>query len=104
MALHQSNVIGFSKILDPNTLNEFIEISKKVMNKEIILEVYKFIDFLKTNQEIDFNLKRIVKIYSRWIENFEKYIPMVMISLGDLLYRTGWGTPNQQPFINIESA
>ena len=47
MALHQSNVIGFSKILDPNTLNEFIEISKKVMNKEIILEVYKFIDFLK---------------------------------------------------------
>ncbi len=31
------------------------------MNKEIILEVYKFIDFLKTNQEIDFNLKRIVK-------------------------------------------
>ena len=84
MALHQSNVIGFSKILDPNTLNEFIEISKKVMNKEIILEVYKFIDFLKTNQEIDFNLKRIVKIYSRWIENFEKYIPMVMISLGDL--------------------
>ena len=82
MALHQLTIIGFNKILDKNALKEFMEVSEKIMNKEKFLKVIEFIDFLKNNKEFDADLKRIVKIYSRWIKNFEKYIPMVVIALG----------------------
>ena len=84
MALHQSTVISFHKILKPNTLNEFMKVSQKIMGKDNIFEVNRFIEFLKTNNEFDFDLKRIVKIYSRWIEDFEKYMPMVIVSLGGI--------------------
>lgn len=83
MALHQSTVIGFNKILKPNTLNEFMEVSQKIMSKENMFEVNKFIEFFKTNNEFDFDLKRMVKICSRWIDDFEKYMPMIIISLGN---------------------
>lgn len=83
MALHQSVVIGFNKILKPGTLNEFTNVSEKIMSKENILEVIKFVEFLKENNDFDFDLKRMVKICSRWIENFERYIPMIIISLGN---------------------
>ena len=56
----------------------------KIIEKETIDEVRKFVEFLKCNTEFDFELKRIVKIYSRWIEDFEKYIPIVTISLGNI--------------------
>jgi len=82
MALHQLTIIGFNKILDKNALKEFMEVSKKIMNNEKTLKVIEFIDFLKNNKELDADLKRIVKIYSRWIKDFEKYIPMVVIALG----------------------
>lgn len=82
MALHQSTIIGFNKILDNNTLEEFIGISKKIMNNEKSLEVAELINFLKSNKSFDVELRRIIEIYSRWINHFEKYIPMVVISLG----------------------
>lgn len=84
MALHQLSVIGFNKILAPNSLNVFMRYANKIIEKETIDEVRKFVEFLKCNTEFDFELKRIVKIYSRWIEDFEKYIPIVTISLGNI--------------------
>lgn len=54
------------------------------MGKETIAEVKEFVNFLKNNRKFDFELKRIIKIYSRWIDDFEKYIPIVTVSLGNL--------------------
>lgn len=84
MALHQSTVIGMNKILAPNCLEEFKECSNKIMGKNTIFEVKRFVEFLKNNENFDFQVKRILKIYSRWVEDFEKYIPIVTISLGKL--------------------
>lgn len=82
MALHQSTIIGFNKILANNALEEFIGVSKKIMNNEKSSEVDKLIGFLKSNKAFDVELRRIIEIYSRWINNFEKYMPIVVISLG----------------------
>lgn len=84
MALHQLSVIGLNRILPQNSLKEFMNYSNKVMGKEKIFEVKEFVHFLKDNMNFDFELKRIVKIYSRFIEDFERYIPILTISLGGL--------------------
>lgn len=84
MALHQISIVGLNKILDKNSLEEFMKYSNIIMGKENINEVKRFVKFLKKNMDFDFELKRIVKIYSRWIEDFEKYIPIVTVSLGEL--------------------
>ena len=84
MALHQSSVIGMNKILDSNCLEEFMECSNKIMGKNTIFEVKRFVEFLKNNENFDFQVKRILKIYSRWIVDFERYIPIVTTSLGKL--------------------
>ena len=84
MALHQSSVIGLNRILPQNSLKEFMNYSNKVMGTEKIFEVKEFVHFLKDNMNFDFELKRIVKIYSRFIEDFERYIPILTISLGGL--------------------
>lgn len=84
MALHQSSIIGMNKILAPNSLKNFLGYSSKIMGKETIAEVKEFVNFLKNNRKFDFELKRIIKIYSRWIDDFEKYIPIVTVSLGNL--------------------
>ena len=82
MALHQSSVIGLNKILPMNSLKEFMIYSSKIMGTENIAKVKEFVNFLKNNMDFDFELKRIVKIYSRFIEDFERYIPIITISLG----------------------
>lgn len=82
MALHQSSVIGLNKILPINSLKEFMIYSSKIMGTENIAKVKEFVNFLKNNMDFDFELKRIVKIYSRFIEDFERYIPIITISLG----------------------
>lgn len=84
MALHQLSTIGFNNILPENTLKEFTEFSIKIMAKEKFSKVYEFINVLKRKEDFDHNLKRLVKIYSRWIEDFEKYIPIVVISISGL--------------------
>lgn len=84
MALHQLTIVGLNKILESNSLEEFMKYSSKIMGKENIAEVKKFVKFIKNNMDFDFELKRIIKVYSRWIEDFEKYIPIVTISLGNL--------------------
>lgn len=82
MALHQSSVIGLNKILPMNSLKEFMIYSSKIMGTENISKVKEFVKFLKNNMDFDFELKRIVKIYSRFIEDFERYIPIITTSLG----------------------
>lgn len=84
MALHQLTTNGFNSILPENTLREYIEYSNQIMGDENILKVYEFIKVLKKKEDFDHNLKRLIKIYSKWLEDFEKYIPMVVISLGDI--------------------
>lgn len=84
MALHQIGVIGFNKILHLDTLNEFMEIANKIFEKEKISNVLEFMEFYEKNENIEFNLKRVVKIYDRWISDFEKFIPVVVMSLGNI--------------------
>lgn len=84
MALHQSSVIGLNKILPLNSLNEFMIYSSKIMGTDKIAKVKEFVKFLKNNMDFDFELKRIVKVYSRFFEDFERYIPIITISLGGI--------------------
>jgi len=84
MALHQNTVLGFNHILPDDTLKLFQKYGNDIMLKLDIVKVYPFIQALGGKAYFQSVLKRLVKIYSRWIDDFEKHIPMVMVSLGDI--------------------
>lgn len=82
MALHQTTVIGMNTILPSGILGEFIDVSKKINTASTLTKVDALIASLGKKY---FNSvsKRLIKIYDRWITNFEKYIPATMLVLGN---------------------
>lgn len=84
MALHQLSTIGIARSLKPNTLEEFTSYANKIFTELDMNETKNFLKTLKNDMDFDFQLKRLIKIYSRWMEDFEKYMPMVTIALGNL--------------------
>ncbi len=83
MSLHQLLVKMFFKILPPDSLNEFIDTSKKINERKTLIKVIELIHRIGGEEFFNKNTKRIVKIFNRWIDNFEKFAPIVMLSLGN---------------------
>jgi hypothetical protein len=83
MALHQNTVLGFNYILPDGTLDSFQKYASDIMLKMDRKKVYSLIQALGGKAYFQSILKRLVKIYSRWIASFEKHIPMIMVSLGN---------------------
>lgn len=81
MALHQTTVLGMNTILPDGTLGKFIDVSKQIVAPSVLLKMDDFISSLGENEYFNSVSKRLVKIYDRWIVNFEKYIPATMLSL-----------------------
>lgn len=84
MSLHQLCVIGFNKILEDNTLPRFSEYTNMIMRKTPMDQVFALIKAIGGYEYFRSVLKRLVQIYSRWISDFECYIPAIMISLGNI--------------------
>ena len=82
MALHQQMVLGFNHILTNGALDEFSAIGKKILQKINPLLVDRLIEKLGGEKFFRSVLKRLTKIYGRWIDDFDKYIPAVMLVLG----------------------
>ena len=83
MSLHQLLVNMFFIILPPDSLNEFMDTSKKINERKTLIKVVELIHRIGGEEFFDKNTKRIVKIFNRWIDNFEKFAPIVMLSLGN---------------------
>ena len=83
MALHQTTVLGMNTILPDGTLGKFIDASKQIAVPSILFKINDLVTSLGGNEYFNSVSKRLVKIYDRWIVNFEKYIPATMLSLGN---------------------
>ncbi len=83
MALHQSGVLGLNHMLPMNSLQIFMDLSNTIYQKENLSKLDALIETLGGKDFFESVAKRLVKIYSRWLSDFEKYIPVVMLSLGD---------------------
>lgn len=83
MALHQTTVLGMNTILPDGTLGKFINASKQICAPDILLKIDDLITTLGGDEYFNSVSKRLVRIYDRWIVNFEKYIPATMLSLGN---------------------
>lgn len=82
VALHQSTVLGMKAILSGGVLGEFMEATRKITAPATLSRLNSFIVALGGKEYFTSVLKRLIKIYSRWMTNFEKYIPATMLSLG----------------------
>lgn len=83
MALHQTTILGFNNILPNGTLGQFVDASKRISTPSTLIKIDAFIDSLGEKEYFNSVSKRLVKIYDRWITNFEKYIPATMLVLGN---------------------
>lgn len=83
MALHQATVLGMNTILPNGTLGKFIDASKQICTPSVLLKMDDLITSLGGDEYFNSVSKRLVRIYDRWIVNFEKYIPATMLSLGN---------------------
>ena len=83
MALHQATVLGMNTILPDGTLGKFIDASKQICTPSVLLKMDDLITSLGGDEYFNSVSKRLVRIYDRWIVNFEKYIPATMLSLGN---------------------
>lgn len=83
ISLHQLATIGMSNIMPKNTLSDYSEIANKLMLGKETREIIKFINYLKNkidNKELS---KKIVLIYDRWILDFEKYMAVITLCMGN---------------------
>lgn len=83
MALHQTTVLGMNSILPNGTLNEFMNAAKQINSPNIFTKLDNFFALLGGKDHSIALTKRLVNIYDRWMNDFEKYIPAVMLSLGN---------------------
>ena len=82
MALHQTVVLGMSHILVDGTLENFIAASKQIITSPVRPQIDGLCVALGGKEYFNSLAKRLVKIYDRWMINFEKYIPATMLSIG----------------------
>lgn len=92
MSLHQLCVFGFNNILESNTLPRFSEYANMIVRKTPMNQIFALITAVGGYDYFSSVLKRLVQIYSRWISNFECYIPAIMISLGNISEKFNRGT------------
>lgn len=81
IALHQIITIGMQHIMPSNTLPDYSEIAKKIMLGKEIQETINFINFLETKTNIKELSKKIIEIYDRWINDFEKYMSVIILNI-----------------------
>ena len=81
MALHQCTTTKYSLILEKNILNYYSTLGKKIICSEKKVRVIDFINYLKLKINFDKIAMRVVDIYSRWINDFEIYLPVVLLEL-----------------------
>ena len=108
MALHQLLVRTFFEILPPNYLNEFMAASKKITKEKMLLKSIEVIQKVGGNEFFDKNTKRVIKIFGRWVDLFEKFAPVVMLSMGNAKNKFdknifGISTTSLDEFLNFYS-
>ena len=82
MALHQTMVFGMNFILADGTLEKFVDTSKQIAISSNLPKLDELNVALGGDAHFNSLEKRLVKIYDRWMANFEKYIPATMLSIG----------------------
>ena len=83
MALHQTTILGMNPILSNGTLDKFMGVSRRIFETVSCDKIDNLCLALGGNKQLNSLSKRLVKIYDRWMINFEKYIPATMLALGD---------------------
>ncbi len=83
ISLHQITVIGISKIMPYNTLTQFTDLSKKIMLSEKKEIINDFISYLKDKIDLKNLSKKVKKTLSKWIDNFEKFIPIIILNYNE---------------------
>ena len=81
MTLHMCTTIRYSLILEDGTLTNYSKLGEKIILSKNNYKIIDFIDYLKLKIDFDKITKKIVDIYSRWISDFEIYLPVVLIEL-----------------------
>ena len=81
MALHQCTTTKYILILEKNILNYYSTLGEKIICSEKKVKVIDFINYLKLKINFDKIAMRVVDIYSRWINDFEIYLPVVLLEL-----------------------
>jgi len=83
MALHQIITIGMQHIMPSNTLKNYTDIANKIMLGKEIQETINFIKFFESKINIKELSKKIIEIYDRWVNDFEKYMSVIILSITD---------------------
>lgn len=83
MALHQTMIRGMNCILPIGTLEKFMDTSKQITSSSVLIRIGDLTSALGGDSYFTSVSKRLVKIYDRWMTNFERYIPAAMLSLGN---------------------
>ena len=83
ISLHQLTTIGMSRIMINKTLTEFSELSKKIIMYNDVQKIKEFINYLETKINFKEISRKVIKILSRWINDFEKYLPIVILNLSE---------------------
>lgn len=70
-------------MLPEGSLQTFMDLPRKIYQQKNLSKLDALVETLGGKEYFESIAKRLVKIYSRWLADFEKYIPVVMLSLGD---------------------
>lgn len=83
IALHQLITMGMNHIMPSNTLKEYTDIANKLMLGKEINEIINFFEFVETKINIKELSEKIIQIYDRWINDFEKYMAVIILSIAN---------------------
>lgn len=81
ITLHQLITIGMNHIMPSNTLRDYIDIANKLILGEEINETINFIEFFETKINTRELSEKIIEMYDRWINDFEKYMSVIILSI-----------------------
>lgn len=85
MVLHQMAVLGISNLLPDDTLKDFTQYATRIYHENDIAKIISFTQALGGSAYLNSVSKRFVDIYSRWLIDYEKYNPVVMLVLGNAI-------------------
>ena len=83
ISLHQLTLLGMNFIMPTNTLYDYIEISKKIFEKNNLEKTFEFISFLNEKIKLNSLSEKVIEIYKKWIVDFEKYMAVIILSMGE---------------------
>ena len=83
IALHQLITMGMNHIMPSNTLKEYTDIANKLMLGKEINEIINFFEFVETKINIKELSEKTIQIYDRWINDFEKYMAVIILSIAN---------------------